>query len=191
MCSRVYILRKGILTLPSFKRNIFDISVFSGLVVFAILGFMAHDSGTSVETVVEGGPGLAFIVYPKVVTQMGYGASVLAALFFFMLITVSLGAVFGAFETVLSGLTDQFVQLRPYKPHLVAMVSLAMFVMGLTFTCGGGIHMFTLFNQSAPSWNLFVLTLLEVTTASWLYGADKLLRVRIFKSRAYFLLVVY
>merc|ERR1712012_13110 len=36
--------------------------------------------------------------------------------------------------------------------------------------------MFTLFNQSAPSWNLFVLTLLEVTTASWLYGADKLLR---------------
>ena len=48
--------------------------------------------------------------------------------------------------------------------------------MGLTFTCGGGIHMFTLFNKSAPSWNLFLLTLLEVTATSWLYGADRLLR---------------
>ena len=28
-------------------------SVFSGLVVFAILGFMAYDSETSVETVVK------------------------------------------------------------------------------------------------------------------------------------------
>ena len=33
--------------------------------------------------------------------------------------------------------------------------------------------MFTLFNASAPSWNLFVLTLLEVTATAWLYGAER------------------
>ena len=65
------------------------------------------------------------------------------------------------------------VWLRPYKPHLVVATSVAMFGMGLTFTCGGGIHMFTLFNASAPSWNLFVLTLLEVTATAWLYGAER------------------
>jgi len=150
-------------------------SVFSGLVVFAILGFMAYDSETSVETVVKGGPGLAFIVYPKVVSQMPAGGAVFSFLFFFMLITISLGSVFGAFETVMSAVTDQLVWLRPYKPHLVVATSAAMFGMGLTFTCGGGIHMFTLFNASAPSWNLFVLTLLEVTATAWLYGAERLL----------------
>lgn len=41
-------------------------SMFSGCVVFAILGYMAHDSGKSVMTVVKEGPGLAFLVYPEV-----------------------------------------------------------------------------------------------------------------------------
>ena len=150
-------------------------SIFSGLVVFAILGFMAHDAGKSVLDVVEGGPGLAFIVYPKVVTRMA-GSSIFAGLFFLMLITISLGSVFGAFETVISAVCDQFVALRPYKPHLVIGTSGCMFLLGLTFTCGGGIHMFTLFNESAPSWNLFFLTLLEVVATSWLYGANRLLQ---------------
>jgi SNF family Na+-dependent transporter len=42
------------------------VSIFSGLVVFAILGFMARQVGRSVEEVVQSGPGLAFIVYPEV-----------------------------------------------------------------------------------------------------------------------------
>ena len=35
------------------------------------------------------------------------------------------------------------------------------FVLGLPFTCPGGFHMFTLFNASAPSWNLLLFALLE------------------------------
>ena len=44
----------------------FGASLFSGLVVFAILGFMARQVGRNVEDVVQSGPGLAFIVYPEV-----------------------------------------------------------------------------------------------------------------------------
>ena len=39
----------------------------------------------------------------------------------------------------------------------------------------GGIHMFTLFNDSAPSWNLILFALLEVVLISWAYGVDKFL----------------
>ena len=51
-----------------------------------------------------------------------------------------------------------------------------MFTMGLTFTCPAGIHMFTLFNSSAPSWNLLLLALVEVVVVGWIYGSGRLLR---------------
>ena len=51
-----------------------------------------------------------------------------------------------------------------------------MFVLGLTFTCPAGIHMFTLFNDSAPSWNLLLLALVEVLVVGWMYGAERLLQ---------------
>jgi SNF family Na+-dependent transporter len=45
-------------------------SIFSGFVVFAILGFMAHRAGVAVPDVVTGGPGLTFIIYPQAVTLL-------------------------------------------------------------------------------------------------------------------------
>ena len=49
------------------------------------------------------------------------------------------------------------------------------FLLGLPFTCPAGIHMFTLFNASAPSWNLLLFALLEVVVVAWLYGAENFL----------------
>ena len=48
-------------------------------------------------------------------------------------------------------------------------------LLGLPFTCNAGIHMFTLFNASAPSWNLLLFALLEVVLVSWVYGVDRFL----------------
>ena len=38
-----------------------------------------------------------------------------------------------------------------------------------------GIHMFTLFDASAPSWNLLVFVLLEVVVVTKVYGLDRFL----------------
>ncbi len=69
------------------------------------------------------GTGLAFIAYPEVVTRMS-GASLFSALFFLMLITLALGSIFGAFETVISAVCDQFINLRQFKPSIVISSSL-------------------------------------------------------------------
>jgi len=132
---------------------------------------MAHEAGKEVREVVQEGPGLAFIVYPEVVSLMP-GSQIWAALFFLMLISLALGSIFGAFETVMTALCDQWPNLRAKKPQTVCFTALVMFVLGLPFTCNGGIHMFTLFNSSAPSWNLLLFALLEVVLVSWVYGID-------------------
>ena len=147
-------------------------SIFSGCVVFAILGYMAHDSGVSVFEVVESDVGLAFVAYPEIVTKLP-SSSFLATLFFAMLIFLALGSIFGAFETVITALCDQWPFLREYKAHLVAATALSMTLLGLPFTCPAGVHMFSLFNQAAPSWNMILFALLEVVIVAWIYGVDK------------------
>ncbi|CAI9737449.1 sodiumchloride1-likedependent and chloride-dependent glycine transporter 1-like [Octopus vulgaris] len=62
-------------------------SFFSGFVIFTVLGFMAKVKGVDVETVVKGGPGLAFIAYPEAITKMP-SPTVWAILFFLMMITI-------------------------------------------------------------------------------------------------------
>lgn len=64
-------------------------SFFAGLVIFSIIGFLAHELDVEVEKVVDQGAGLAFIVYPEVVTRLPV-APVWAVLFFVMLLTLGL-----------------------------------------------------------------------------------------------------
>ena len=60
-------------------------SVFAGFVVFAILGFMAHESQVEVKDVVKGGSALAFVVYPEAASKMGVTPvpQIMSFLFFF------------------------------------------------------------------------------------------------------------
>jgi len=146
-------------------------SIFSGSVVFSILGYMANQSGKPVLDVVKSDIGLAFIAYPEIVCKLPYSA-LLATLFFAMLILLALGSIFGAFETVITALCDQWPSLREFKTHLVVLTAFSMTMLGLPFTCPAGIHMFSLFNQAAPSWNLILFALLEVIIVAWIYGVD-------------------
>ena len=123
----------------------------------------------------KGGPGLAFIVYPEVMTRMA-GSNLWSLLFFSMLISLALGSIFGAFETIISAISDQFPVVREHKAKLTVVISAVMFALGLSFTCGGGIHMFALFNASAPSWNLLLFTLLEVVAVAWIYGTENVMQ---------------
>ena len=87
----------------------------------------------------QGGPGLAFLAYPEVVSKLP-SASIWAVLFFVMLISLALGSIFGAFETVITACEDQWPILRGYKPIVVILTAACMALLGLTFTCPGRIH---------------------------------------------------
>lgn len=64
-------------------------SFFAGLVIFSVIGFLAHELDLEVGKVVDQGAGLAFIVYPEVVTRLPV-SPLWSLLFFIMLLTLGL-----------------------------------------------------------------------------------------------------
>lgn len=68
-------------------------SLFSGCVIFSVLGYMSHISGIPIKKVADSGPGLAFIVYPKAISLMPL-PHLWAILFFLMFVMVAIDSVF-------------------------------------------------------------------------------------------------
>ena len=89
-------------------------SVIASVVIFSVLGFMAKKLGVSIETVAEGGQGLAFVAYPEALSQLPL-SWLWAVLFFFMLFLLGLDSEFALLETALTAMYDGFPKVRKYK----------------------------------------------------------------------------
>ncbi|CAD5112174.1 DgyrCDS1408 [Dimorphilus gyrociliatus] len=110
-------------------------SVFAGFVIFSFLGYMAHKVDTDIDKVVDGGTGLAFVVYPFAVTQMP-GPPVWAILFFLMLLTLGLDSQFALLETVTTAVMDRWPDKfdRKRKTYIILAVCVLFYLIGL-FLC--------------------------------------------------------
>eukprot|EP00039_Didymoeca_costata_P010811 m.146420 g.146420 ORF g.146420 m.146420 type:complete len:612 (+) comp14970_c0_seq4:217-2052(+) len=147
-------------------------SVFAGFVVFAFIGFMAHEKNAEIEDVVSSGPGLAFEVYPEAVLQLPLSVF-WAILFFLMLLTLGLDSMFGTVEGILTIILDMNKNLN--KTAVVIGICALSFLCGLIFTCQAGVYFFELWDTYSAGLPLITIVLCECLTISYVYGADKYL----------------
>lgn len=151
-------------------------SFFAGLVIFSIIGFLAHELDVEVKKVVDQGAGLAFIVYPEVVTRLPV-SPVWSVLFFVMLLTLGLDSQvsfiiykssfdifaygkkyfflqqFALMETVTTAILDKFPALRQYKFWVVLAVSIFGYVGGLGFTTNVSLYFMNVLSE-----NVYILS---------------------------------
>uniref|UniRef100_A0A7S0J9Q0 Transporter n=1 Tax=Calcidiscus leptoporus TaxID=127549 RepID=A0A7S0J9Q0_9EUKA len=150
-------------------------SVLSGLVVFSVLGHLAHERGEAVEDVAAQGPGLAFVVYPEALALFP-GANFFAIMFFLMLLCLGVDSAFALAETSLTCVSDfglfPWLQMGPRA----ALYCLLCFFAGLLFVTRGGLLWLDLFDTYATAFALFVAAALECIGATWIYGSDRLAR---------------
>ncbi|XP_066954469.1 sodium-dependent proline transporter-like [Macrobrachium rosenbergii] len=150
-------------------------SIFAGFVVFAVLGFMAHRAGTTVDKVTAAGPSLAFIIYPEALSLMP-AAPVWSFLFFLTLFFVGSDSIFVHVETAVLVITDELPQYRPKRGLITACVCLVSLAGTLLFCTRGGIYWLTLVDQFCASYTIILNCLCELIVFGIIYGAGRTVR---------------
>lgn len=108
-------------------------SLYSGLAVFSVIGFMAKEHGVPIADVAESGPGLVFIAYPKAITQMPW-APFWSVLFFFMIILMGLDSQFVGVEGFVTAIVDLFPRIlrKPGRREILIFITIAIsYIIGL------------------------------------------------------------
>ncbi|XP_063907694.1 sodium- and chloride-dependent GABA transporter ine-like isoform X2 [Zophobas morio] len=152
-------------------------SLLVGIFAFATIGNIALEQGTSIEAVIDDGPGLIFVVYPQAMAKMP-AAQLWAVLFFFMLICLALNSQFAIVEVVVTSIQDGFPAW--IKKNLVCHEILVLIICVVSLICGlpnvtqGGIYFFQLIDHYAASISIMYLAFFEVVAIAWFYGVRRL-----------------
>ncbi|XP_005188545.1 sodium-dependent nutrient amino acid transporter 1 [Musca domestica] len=148
-------------------------SMLSGIIIFGILGNLAHESGTTdIKSVVQGGPGLAFISYPDAIAKFKVVPQIFSVLFFLMLFVLGIGSNVGMASCVVTVIKDRFTNAKNWI--IVMGVAVVLYACGLLYITPGGQYILNLLDFFGASFVALVLAIFELIAVGWIYGVKRL-----------------
>ncbi|XP_063067202.1 sodium- and chloride-dependent GABA transporter 2-like [Engraulis encrasicolus] len=148
-------------------------SIFAGLVIFSAIGYLAQLRKLPVKDIAAAGPGLAFIVYPEILTLMPV-AQLWAVLFFLMLFLLGTGSQFPLVEVAVTCVKDSFGAMLPpsarRKEVLVALICVPGFLINLLHVTQGGVYLFYLMDHFTVSLSVLTVAFTEAVVVIWIFG---------------------
>ncbi|KAG0425583.1 hypothetical protein HPB47_027255 [Ixodes persulcatus] len=148
------------------------VSFVAGMVVFSVLGHMAHNLNVAVAEVVDAGFGLAFVVYPESVTLLGW-PNFWSLAFFVMLFFLALASEVSLVEGVLTPIKDEFPACQRHPTRLAFTFCAAYFFLCLPMATKGGIYVLNFLDTYIGGVLLFLLALCEAVSLSLVYGVNR------------------
>lgn len=94
--------------------------ILAGIGIFAALGFMAYSVGSSVDEVVSGGIGLAFIAFPKIISSLGAGGDLFGFLFFASLTVAGVTSMVSILQVPIAAFQDKLGWSRKRAVTIIA-----------------------------------------------------------------------
>ncbi|EDW60494.1 sodium-dependent nutrient amino acid transporter 1 [Drosophila virilis] len=150
-------------------------SLLSGIIIFGILGNLAYENNTTdISSVVNGGPGLAFISYPDAIAKFKVLPQVFSVLFFLMLFVLGIGSNVGMVSCLTTVLKDQFTQIKQW--HIVVFISIVGYLLGLLYITPGGQFVLNLLDFFGATFVALVLAIFELVAIGWVYGVKRVCR---------------
>lgn len=115
--------------MAGFANSSFEI--LAGIGVFAAVGFMAAASSIGVADAATQGPGLAFVAFPTIISNLPTTPELFGVLFFGSLVIAGLSSLISIVEVVVATVQDRWGMRRERAVLLIggaaALVSLALF----------------------------------------------------------------
>jgi neurotransmitter:Na+ symporter, NSS family len=146
-------------------------SLFVGLGVFAVLGYMAHTTGQPISEVVDKSIGLAFVVFPKAISLLPAFGNLFGVLFFGCLIIAGLSSLISMFEAFVSGVVDKFHYSRKV---VVSVVSVLGFLGGVVFATQAGLLWLDIVDHFLTQYGVVLAGIAECIIVAWIYRSQKL-----------------
>ncbi|EDW65047.1 sodium- and chloride-dependent glycine transporter 1 [Drosophila virilis] len=150
--------------------NVFT-SIYAGIVVFSVLGFLSNRSGIPVATVATSGAGLAFVTYPEAIAMLPV-PQLWAIMFFIMLFLLGINSVFVQLESITSSMLDEIDALRNYKVWVSLMLCILFFSLSSVMCTNAGMYILQLFDWYSSAISIIVICLVEVIMVAYIYGIN-------------------
>tara|TARA_B100002051_G_C16741729_1_gene644733 strand:+ start:492 stop:1958 length:1467 start_codon:yes stop_codon:yes gene_type:complete len=148
----------------------FLVSFMSGIVVFGTLGYMAAQQGVDVASVVAGGPGLVFVVFPEVINMLPALNSLIGVLFFGMLLMLAIDSAFSLLEALSVSIRDRMPHVPTEKISLI--ITIVGVFGGLLYSTKAGLYYLDITDHFVVSYGLVIIGILQSIIVGWLWKGN-------------------
>ena len=146
-------------------------SFLAGFAVFGALGYYAVKIGQPVAEVVAVGPGLTFVTYPHIISNLPFWQPLFGVLFFLMLLTLGIDSAFSLAEAVAAGVIDKWKASHRLSNTAVCAIAL---IIGIIFTTGAGMHWLDILDNFMNKFGISLVCLGECVLIGWIFGSGKI-----------------
>ncbi|MFB5660818.1 sodium-dependent transporter [Alteribacillus sp. HJP-4] len=148
--------------ITGFSNSSFEL--LAGIGVFAALGFMASQAGVPVQEVVAGGVGLAFVVFPQIISEFPALSGLFGFLFFASLVLAGLSSLISISETYVKGFSEKFGISRAKS---VAFGGGLAALLSLMYATQGGLNILDAADYFINQFGVALVGLVEVVAIAW------------------------